>query len=64
MSILGSYKGLDSGTREWILKRHEREPQVSCIKLFESTHPGVDNKLMEKVGIYPNSYFDASFESK
>jgi DNA primase large subunit len=62
IGILNSYPKLDPETKEWILKRHEKEPQVSCIKLFDSTHKGIDPKLTEKIGIFPNAFFDASFE--
>lgn len=64
ISLLASYPNLDQETKDWILKRHDKEPQMSCIKLFENTHIGVSSNSTEKVGIYPNAFFDASFEFK
>ena len=64
ISILATYTNLDADSKEWILKRHDKEPQMACIRLFEGTHTAINPSATEKVGVYPNAFFDASFEVK
>lgn len=63
-SLLASYIGLNPEAKKWILERHEREPQVACIRLYENLHPSIRSVNTDKVGILPNAYFDASFACK
>lgn len=64
ISLLGTYNGLNQEVKKWILEKHEKEPQIACIRLFENLHPKVAPNKTEKVGIQPNAYFDASFDNK
>ena len=64
ISLLGTYPGLRPEVKKWIMERHEFEPQVSCIRLFEDIRPRADTLSTQKVGIHPNSFFDASYEYK
>ena len=64
ISLLGTYNGLSQEVKKWILERHEKEPQIACIRLFENLNPRAASLKTEKVGIQPNAYFDASFDSK
>lgn len=64
ISILNSYPNLNPEVKKWILERHEREPQVSCIRLYENLHSNTKPVNTDKVGMLPNAYFDASFASK
>jgi DNA primase large subunit len=62
VSLIGSYQGVRPETKNWILERCEVEPQLACVKLFEDLRPGSKSMHTQKVGIHPNSFFDASFE--
>ena len=64
ITLLGTYQGLRPEVKKWIMERHEFEPQVSCIRLFEDVRPRADSVSTQKVGIHPNSFFDASYEYK
>jgi len=50
--------------REEILDKFPLDPQVSCLKLFRFSHPGVDHSLTEKVGRHPNAYVEASIKCR